>query len=199
MFFAVNPILTATGGYFVFKERFTKKLLISIALGLAGVIVIGGSDIHFSREQVPGDVLALICSFIFTIYFLLGKKLRRRIPTQTYVTSVYGIAAVFSFLAMLPLGLPMVSYNRQTWLCFGLMAIIPTMIGHTSFNNALQYISAGRISAATLSEPLLAGLVAYFAWGESISAGAVAGYVLICSSVLVLVLDARKSAVRLNA
>jgi len=196
MFFAVNPILTSTGDYFVFKERFTKKLSISIALGLAGVIVIGGSDIHFSREQVPGDILALICSFIFTIYFLLGKKLRRRIPTRTYVTSVYGIAAVFSFLAMLPLGLPMVSYNRQTWLCFGLMAIIPTMIGHTSFNNALQYISAGRISAATLSEPLLAGLVAYFAWGESISAGAVAGYILICGSVLVLVLDAQKSALR---
>lgn len=191
MFFAVNPILTATGAYFVFKERFTPKLLVSIALGLTGVAVIGGSDLHFSREHIFGDVLALICSLIFTIYFLLGKRLRQRIPTQTYVTAVYGAAAVFSFLTMLSLGIPLASYNRQTWLCFVLMALIPTMIGHTSFNNALQYISAGRISAATLSEPLLAGLVAYFAWGESISTGAAVGYLLICGSVLVLVLDVR--------
>jgi len=194
VFFAVNPILTAAGGYFVFKERFTSKLLISIALGLIGVAVIGGSDLHFSREQIPGDMLALICSVIFTIYFLLGKKLRQRIPTKTYVTVVYGMAAIFSFLTMLLLKLPLVSYARQTWLCFVLMALIPTMLGHTSFNHALQYISAGRISAATLSEPLLAGLVAYFAWGESVSPGVVAGYILICGSILVLALDLRPKA-----
>ena len=44
-------------------------------------------------------------------------------------------------------------------------------------------------SIATLSEPLLAGLVAYFAWDEPITLQTAAGYVLICASVAVLASD----------
>ena len=63
------------------------------------------------------------------------------------------------------------------------------MLGHTSFNNALRYIPAGKIATATLSEPLLAAAVAFYAWGEGITIQTAAGYIVICLSVLVLVSD----------
>ena len=110
-----------------------------------------------------------------------------------YVTVVYGIAALFGLATMLVLDLPFIDYTPRTWVCFSLMALVPTLIGHTSFNNALQYIDAGRISTATLSEPLLAGLVAYFVWDEMISIGAGVGYILISGSVCVLVFDRKRS------
>ena len=54
---------------------------------------------------------------------------------------------------------PLASYSARNWLCFVLMALVPTILGHTSINSALRYIPAGRVALATLSEPPLAGLV----------------------------------------
>lgn len=196
VFFSINPVITATAGYLIFRERATRRLAISIALGLLGVAALGWNDLSISPESLPGDGAALLCSVLFTAYFLLGKRLRRVLPTGAYVTAVYGIAAVFSFGAMLVFGEPLVAYDGRTWLCFGLMALVPTVIGHTSFNNALRYVDAGRISAYTLSEPLLAGLVAYFAWSEEITLGVLFGYALISASVLVLVSEGDPSRAR---
>ena len=193
VFFGANPVITASAGHFIFGERITRRLLVSIGVGLLGVVVLGLGDLGFDREHVLGDVTALGCSFLFSAYFLLGKRLRRVLSTGTYVTGVYGVAAVFAFACLFAMDLPLVDYSGRTWLCFVLMALVPTMIGHTSFNSALRYIEAGRISAATLSEPVLAGLVAWFAWGEAVTGQGVAGYVLISASVLVLVLDRRRT------
>jgi drug/metabolite transporter (DMT)-like permease len=191
VFFAINPVITASAGHLIFGERITRKLFVAIGFGLLGVVALGLGDLTLDPEQLPGDLAALGCSFLFTIYFLLGKRLRRSLSTVSYTSAVYGIAALLSLGGMLALDLPLVDYGSRTWGCFLLMALVPTMIGHTSFNSALRYIDAGRISAATLSEPVLAGLVAIFAWGEEITGQGIVGYLLICASVLVLVQDRR--------
>jgi drug/metabolite transporter (DMT)-like permease len=189
VFFSFNPVLTATAAYFLFHERASSRLFISIGLGIAGVAIIGGGDLSFNREHITGDLTALLSALLFSVYFLLGKRLRRILPTSAYVTAVYGIATVVAFLCLLGLRLPVLDYAPITWLAFLLLALGPTMIGHTSFNHALRYIDAGRISAATVSEPLLAGIVAFFAWGEAVTVQTAAGYLFISASVWVLVTD----------
>ena len=190
--FSFNPVITATAAYFIFGERAGRALILSIVLGLIGVAFLSGADWAFAPRQLAGDVLALLCSVLFTVYFLLGKHLRRVLPTATYVTAVYGVAALVGVVVMVVRGDPMVHYSGQTWLCFVLMALVPTMLGHTSINHAVRFMDAGWISAALLTEPLLAGLVAYFAWNEPLSLQAAAGYLLISLSVVALVVDARK-------
>jgi len=187
VFFSCNPVIIAVGGLLFFKEAVDRWLLGSIALGLAGVAAIGGGDLSFSREHLAGDAMALLCAMLFAIYFLLGKRLRQVLPTAVHVTAVYGIAGVVSFVCLGALGLPIVEYSSQTWLCFLLLALFPTMVGHTSFNHASRYLHAGKISTATLTEPLLAGLVAWYAWNEAITVQTAIGYCLISLSVVVLV------------
>ncbi len=189
--FAVNPVITATAAWALFRDPFGLRLAISILLGLGGVAALGWDDLSFAPEHLPGDGMALLCSLLFTVYFLLGKRLRRKLDTDVYVTAVYGAAAAVSLATLLALDLPLVGYGARNWLCFALMALVPTLIGHTSFNNAVAWIPAGRITALMLSEPVLAGLVAAWAWGERPSPGLGLGYALICVSVLVLVLERR--------
>lgn len=187
VFFSINPVITASAGLFFFKERISPRLLVSILVGLSGIVVMGGGDLSFNKEHLAGDGMAVLCSVLFTVYFLIGKRLRSKIPTTAYVTGIYGIAAITAFICLLVLGLPLYEYSGRNWLCFLLLAIVPTMIGHTSLNNALRYIPAGVISTATLTEPLLAGVVAYFAWSEAVTLQTAIGYVLISLSVIVLV------------
>lgn len=189
IFFSINPLFVATAALLIFGERSSWKLAVSVSLGLAGVVAIGLEDIDLSPEHLGGDAWAVICALLFCVYFTLGKRLRRVLPTYAYVTGIYAVAAVVGLVCMPIVGAPLFEYDGQTWLCFVLMALLPTMIGHTSFNNALRYVKSGWLSAVTLVEPVLAGLVAYFAWDEKIGCWAVIGYVLICLSVLVLIFD----------
>ena len=188
---AINPVITAAAEYLFFGERASRRLKIAIGVGVLGVAVVGWHDLAFSPEKVGGDLLSLASSFLFTAYLLIGKRVRRTLDTTVYVTAVYGTAAAVGFATMLVLGVPLVDYAPQTWACFGLMALVPTVIGHTSLNAAVRWVPAGRITAITLAEPLLAGTVAYFAWGETASAGAVVGYVLIGASVLAVATERR--------
>lgn len=191
VFFSINPVMAALGGLLFFKEKVDWRLGAAIGLGICGVLVIGLDDFSISREHFEGDLWAVACALLFTGYFLVGRRLRRTIDTDVYVAGVYGIAALVSFVCLLFLRLPVIDYTAQTWLCFVLMALVPTMIGHTSYNYALKYIPVGWIAVATLTEPVFAGMVAFFAWGEGITWLVALGYLLICSSVGVLALGRR--------
>jgi len=193
IFFSINPVLTAIAAHLIFGERLGWQLFLSIGLGLAGVAVIGIGDFTLAGGSPGGDAMALLCAVLFTAYFLAGKRLRPKLDNRVYVTVVYGTAALVSFACFPFFDLPLLDYNAITWFCFVLMALVPTLIGHTSFNNALKHFDASRIAAATLVEPLLAGLVAFFAWGERVTAAGAAGYLLICLSVLVLAFEGWKA------
>lgn len=189
IFFAVNPVITAIAGYLLFREPITPRLMLSIALGLGGVLVIGGGDFALGSDALLGDALAVVCSALFTAYFLIGKRIRPHVPNGAYVTAVYGSAGLVAFLGVAVLGLPVVDYTERTWLAFVLLAIVPTMIGHTAMNASLRFLPASRLSVATLVEPPLAGLVAALAWGEPVTSRAAGGYALIAASVVVLVTE----------
>ncbi len=189
VFFAINPVFTATAGHLIYRERITPKLIVAIAIGLVGVAIPALSDLRLGSEHLLGDGLAVLCGLLFTIYFLLGKGLLRRLDSSVYVTALYGTAALFSLAVMGVAGIPFTGYTGRTWAAFGLMALVPTLIGHTSMNFALRYIDAGRIATLTLSEPLLAGVVAYLVWDEPLRAATGAGYLLICASVILVLTD----------
>ena len=193
VFFSINPVFTAVTAHLLFRERVTRWLVIAIGLGFIGVVVMGIADFQLRPEHLLGDGLAVLCSALFTAYFLLGKRLRQTLDNRVYVPALYGVAALVSLPLIPLLGLPLVHYDGTTWLAFGLMALVPTILGHTSFNLALKYIDASRISVLTLTEPILAGLVALWAWGEVMTWQTIAGYVLICASVLVLSRDSWSS------
>ena len=194
IFFSINPVLTAIAEYVFFHEQPTRHLVASIALGVAGVLVLAAGDLTFSTDQIDGDALAVLCSVLFSVYFLVGKPVRQVLPSPVYVAALYGIAGLAGMTALAVLGVSPVDFGPRTWMTFVLLALIPTMIGHTSFNHALRYMSAGVISTATLSEPLMAGVVAAAAWGEGISPQAIAGYLLMCGSVAVLVVERQPGA-----
>jgi drug/metabolite transporter (DMT)-like permease len=186
LFFGINPVMTVIAAHLLFHERVSGRLLLSIGLGLAGIVVIGLEDLDLSPTHLLGDAYAVLCAALFTTYFLLSKRLRTRLDSAAYVGALYLLAAVFALAALMLQGFPIADYGARDWTCFGLVAMVPTLIGHTSLNHAVGYVEASWLSVATLSEPGLAGLVAWLAWGEAVTPSMLAGYALIAGSVIVL-------------
>jgi drug/metabolite transporter (DMT)-like permease len=95
-------------------------------------------------------------------YFLIGRRLRARLSLLAYVYPVYGTAAVVLVTVLLISGLPRIPDSPQTWLWILLMALGPQLLGHSSLNWALRYLTATYVTIATLGEPIASTLLAWW-------------------------------------
>jgi drug/metabolite transporter (DMT)-like permease len=69
------------------------------------------------------------------------------------------------------------------------MALISQLIGHTSYNWALRWFSAGLIAVSLLGEPIIATILAYFLFGEGLNWPKFVGMPLILAGIYVAVLS----------
>jgi len=188
-FFCINPLLTALAARFFLGERVNSRLGVSIALGLAGVLTMGIHDMRLSPEHLEGDALAILCSALFTVYLLAGRRVRAVVDNRVYVLVLYGVAGIGTLAVAAAGGLPWLDGTPRNWLAYGLLALVPTLLGHTFLNHSLRWLSAARLSVLTLTEPAFAGVVAWLAWGEAVPLSTLGGYGLIALSVVVLLWD----------
>jgi drug/metabolite transporter (DMT)-like permease len=63
------------------------------------------------------------------------------------------------------------------------MALIPQLIGHTSYNWSLKWFSANMIAISLLGEPIVSTILAYVLFDESLTWAKVIGGGLILSAI----------------
>jgi drug/metabolite transporter (DMT)-like permease len=108
-------------------------------------------------------------------YFLIGRRLRGRLSLLAYILPVYGIAALVLMAVVLLSPLRPIPTRPETWLWLTLMAAGPQVLGHSSLNWALRYLSATFVTVATLAEPIASTLLAWWTLSERPSLAVVMG------------------------
>jgi drug/metabolite transporter (DMT)-like permease len=132
-----------------------------------------------------GDLLALVGAVAAAGYLLIGRKLRARISLLSYIFMVYGMAAVVLLGIMFAAGQSPLGYPPQTYLWLLLLALIPQLIGHSTYNWALGYLSAAYVSIALLGEPIGSTILAYFLLSETPTLFKIVGGILILAGIYV--------------
>lgn len=163
---ATSPIFVALGARFILGETVRPLLYWGLLLAFTGALIITLQEEQAGAASLKGNLLALAGALFGGIYFLFGRKLRRHMDTAPYVMLCYSAAALLLLVAVLVLQLPLLDYSGQTFAMFLLIALIPQVVGHTSFNWALKYFSAPTVSVALLGEPIGASLLALIFFGE---------------------------------
>lgn len=142
-------------------ERVGWRMAVGIGVAVAGLTLIGASDLALGSNALWGDALALGGALMVSAYILIGRRLRRRLSLLAYVTPVYGAAAGFLLLFALAAGVPLVGYNAQTLAACLLLALGPQLIGHSSINWALGYLSPAFVTVVILGEPIGSAILAF--------------------------------------
>jgi len=166
---STTPFFVALFAYFYFGERLSRNAWIGILLVLAGSGFLAGTDYHFSKEALAGDFLALAGALTASGYLLAGRFVRRHVDLTTYTLGAYGSAALILLALSTFSATPLTGYSSQTYLVFILLALIPQLIGHTTFNWTLKFLSPTTVAVLILGEPIGATLLAYFFFGEGLS------------------------------
>ena len=176
VFVSTGPLWVAILSPMLLNERLTRAAVFGLVMAILGGAVIGLSDacvfqngLHcpelshiLQGGAIWGNFLALCGAFAVSGYLIIGRKVRAKMSLIPYIFLVYGISAVVLNMFMIasqqsPLGYAPTAYG---WIF--LLAIVPQLIGHSTFNWLLKYLSATQVAVTTLSEPIGSAILAYF-------------------------------------
>ncbi len=160
----------------------SSRSVVSLALALAGVVVIAGGDFLFSPRALWGDLLALGGAVAAAGYMVVGKRLRGRVALVPYLAVVYAVAGVALAGATLVLGVEGMPRSASAWPLLGALAVVPTLIGHSLLNWALRFYEAFKVNLAVLLEPVFASLLAWAVLGETPPVHVLPGAALVLSA-----------------
>jgi drug/metabolite transporter (DMT)-like permease len=195
-----TPLWVALVSPFFLKEPITRPILLGMLLALTGSIIIGLSDTCtwqagsllcpgmgevLQGRAFLGDLLALAGAIFAAAYVIIGRKLRGNLTLLIYIFLVYGAAAIVLVGMMLLAREPAFGYPPITYLWLLLLAIIPQLLGHSSFNWALKYVSAAYVAVTLLGEPIGATILAYFLLDEAPTGTKVFGAILILTGIFI--------------
>ena len=194
------PMWVALLSPLTIKEPLTRLILFGMGLALLGSIIIGLSDTcswgdmrlvcpslkEFIRGRAfVGDFLALVGAWMAAGYLLIGRRLRAGMSLVPYVFVVYGAAALVLIAIMLAAGQTPWGYPPQATIWFLLLALVPQLLGHSTFNWALGYLSAAFVSITLLGEPIGSTILAYLLLQEAPTGLKIFGAILILAGIYV--------------
>ncbi len=181
-----QPLFIVAVENFVLHKRPSRKLMGGLVVAGVGSILIGYGGFTISGFKLLGDAFALFGAAMAAGYFLIGGKVRKRIELFPYIFVVYGISAMFLLVYSLVAGLSIVAYSPSNYILFLLLAAIPTLIGHTSFNWLLSEVDASLIGITILGEPIGSSILAILFFGEYPSFWTIIGGSLVLISIYFL-------------
>lgn len=181
VFVTTTPLWVALLAPLALKEPLTRLATAGVGLAFVGGVVVGLSDSGGAAGTNPllGDALALAGALAAAGYIVIGRKLRARLSLLSYIFVVYGVAALGLVFWMFAAGEAPWGYPPQAYGLFLLLAIVPQLMGHTTFNWALGYLPAAFVAVALMGEPVGSIILAYFLLGEAPGALKLFGAILI--------------------
>ncbi len=164
-----NPLWVGLFTPLITRERIRPAVAAGILISVTGGVIIGISDFAPGSQALLGDGLALAGSICAAVYLLLGRNLRKKLSLLAYIFVCYGSAAVVLWTMVLILQLPITGFSGSTIACFWAMALFTQLVGHSTYNWALRWFSAGLIAVSLLGEPIGSTILAYFIFGEGLT------------------------------
>lgn len=169
VFVTSGPLWVALMEVVFLRARLSRLAVFGLMLATGGGILIGLSgsgDTQPGPQPLLGALMALGGAITVAAYFVIGRKLRARIELLPYIWLVYGIAALLLIALALLTGTSASGMPGSAWMWIALTSLLPQLIGHTSFNYALRYMSATYVSIAAQLEPILSAVAAMVLLGQ---------------------------------
>ena len=190
-----SPLFLVVLGYWLLDERLSRGAVgaIVVAVGGAAVIAIGDAQaVVAGPNPLWGNSLALGAALLVSVYLLIGRVVRQQTSWLAYVLPLYAVAAGTTIIAALVQGVPLFGYWWGFYGLCALMAIGPQILGHGSFNYALQYFPAALVGLLALLEPVGSSILAYLLFGEQPAPLALSGMAVVLAAVAVVVWSERR-------
>jgi drug/metabolite transporter (DMT)-like permease len=182
---SMGPVFVGLGSWLFLRERPGVSLVAGILLAATGSIAISWGDFGQGRDQLMGDLLALAGAIFVAGYLMIGYRVRARRSLTTYIALVYGVAMITLVIIVVIARQPMFGFSLQTYGWVLGLALGPQLIGHSTLNWALRYLSATFVAIVTLAEPIGSALLAYLLLDEAVAWSTAIGGAMVLAGIYI--------------
>jgi drug/metabolite transporter (DMT)-like permease len=198
-----SPLFVAALSPLLLREFPARSVILGMLIALTGSLFIAVGDACFQAGNfacppladfvtggaLKGDLLALAGALTGALYLIFGREIRSAVPLIPYIFLVYGTAASGLLFAVLLTGQNLVAYSPATFLWFLLLALVPQLFAHSTYNWALAYLPATVVSVSLLGEPVAATILAVLFLNEIPSGWRIVGAILVIIGIAISILQ----------
>ncbi len=168
-------------------EEFTRAKILALLVTFLGcVLVIQVYDPEAFKPNLRGIIYGLCAGLGAGLYSVFGKRGVARYSPFTVVTYALGFGAFFLMLIRGTRNLVSVHYPAVTWLWILALAVLSTLVGYSLYTKGLQYLEAGRAGIVATWEVVVASVLAFLIFGETLSLLQILGASLIFAGIVVV-------------
>ena len=171
------------------KECPTLFTAIGAVVAVLGGALVGIGDIGASNggsSPILGNFLALVGAWTNSLYYLFGREAQRQgISISFYAVIVYITAALILVPTPFAFGATYIGYPQEVYIYMLLIALVPQLVGHTSLNWAMRWVSPTLVTLTILFVPVIASLLGYIIFGEMPKTLIIIGGVVIFSGMVI--------------
>lgn len=184
--FASNPVWASLGAIILFKEKISFRLIISYFLAMIGIYILVQQKMDFKTQSLNGDISSILSALFYACYMLTGKKARHYFDNSMYSFIQYLVCGLCFGITCLFTQNSLIGYSSISWVAVLGLVLLPTFLGHFSFSYLVKTMNLSVMTCGKLIEPVLASIIAFFIFHETLSIQAWIAFALTFISVIIL-------------
>lgn len=186
------PIFVTLAAWLIWRKKPSLMFLAGLAAALTGTIMLLGGDFaggaSHANKALLGNILGVITAMFYAAYQLTVTQLRGNVSTAR----IMAVSSTVTTVLLLPLawwsGETFLPATSVGWAKLVGLALISHVAGQSLIAYAMAHLPSTLSSVGLLLQPVMAGLFAWILLGETLTAFAIAGAVLVLIGIRVATL-----------
>jgi drug/metabolite transporter (DMT)-like permease len=169
----VTPLVVTLFAFWILKEQFTSFKAIGLLLGITGSVflILQKESNQHASNYLLGDLLILINSISYSIYFILVKPLMKTYSTLHVIRWVFtfGLPLIIPFGWQETLAIRWNAFHTEHIIALSCVVLTGTFLAYYFNAYGLQHLGAGVTGSYIYTQPFLVVLIATIAVGETLT------------------------------
>lgn len=164
------PVLVTIISPFLFKEKLTKQQIFCFVMSTLGLaLIVNVFDSSLGSDDTLGIIYGLLGAVFYATFIILNKYIKS-VGSMERSFYQFGIAA----LVMLPYtasvdGFHLLDLNGVGWLSLAVICLVHTVVMHYAYFESLGKLTGQEVAILGYFDPLVAVLISYFVFHESLT------------------------------
>lgn len=185
------PVFVALIMTFIYKEKASWVMWLSIILSFAGIYLLNGGS---TESDIPliGFIIAVGSAVTYALYMIVINKSavsKMSGPKLTFYAML--AAGLIFFVKSLAQGSLQAMPNMEAWFNVGMLALLSTVVSCIAMVYAVQYVGSTITAVLGALEPVVAVVIGVTMFHEPLTSGLTIGITLILIAVTLIVLSGR--------
>jgi len=163
-------------GFVVARSWPTRTQAMALAMAAVGAALLMGQSAQLSPQNLIGDLLCLTAGVLYAVYFVTMARARETMAPLPALALTSALGTVPLLLAATLLGEQVMPGD---WTPLVALAVLSQLVGQGLMIYALGHLSPLIVGIALLTQPVVAGVIGWFAYHERLGAPDIAGAVLV--------------------